>query len=742
MTTETVKSYSFSKDTITTTDDNTYAQSGIGNDTEYADQIVDMNEKTEYEIFFDLFGNVRAYRLVDSTTKFALLTEAYTSTIQNSKYVTSVAATVEAKLGDADTAEYNVTNYSTVKGNDFFTAQYVTGKNEKTGKSTYSELYTAFFTRNQDENTLSSEAKTNVAIYTESEDGLAITSADVQATDRSGRPLYYNEEGKQVTTKRVGYEVYATKYISLTKEDIKAGTWKFNGTDGGENVVVNAVHDTEFYLVTDKGITYFTDYTKVPSITGEKISAIYTVAENTSANSSDKDYWVADVVVIELENWNLNYDSIALGYWNSSRTTSTVKSIDALDNVIDGVEATLIPTAETWDDQWKSYGFYQLFSTTTEDGTITAKTIEPIISGFSTYGIYSGTINYTNKVESRGGYIVVDGNKVNTDNVPVYEIVADRSGAYVANELDITDLAAKDDIIYVMNKAKTAVSFIVRVDETTTPAKVYAVYTDIESDQAKTNAPTLTVKTNLDNAEANKTSLTEAGTITIKPNTGYEFTAATDVTVTVVGTGAAVTAPTEVENDGTLKVTVTGITANDTVVITGAATLIDYTINATALTDAGYSISNAKVNDVAADPATSVPSTAHYGDVITFTVTSTTAKGATENDYVIKAGTATVGTLKDGVSAVNADYATLDGVSEENFAVLKLALGDRLYVADDASKTNIKVATQWEESKSWFRLETEGVDPEAATATVSITVGASTITSGTTTVTVVAPSAE
>jgi hypothetical protein len=734
---ETVKTYSFAKNTITTTDGNTYEESGIGNQTKYAETLSSMSDKTEYEIFFDLFGNVRAYRLLDSTTSFALLTEAYTTNSQNGKYVSGVTATVEAKLGSADTAEYNVVNYNAKAEtpNEFFTAAYATGKNDQAGRPLYSELNTAF-------KSTSNKAKTNVAIYTESDDGLTITSTDVVATDRSGRTYYYTDGTK--TAKTVEYTaglvaVYATKSIELDEtKAITAKQWYYTGKS--ENV--NAVHDTEYYIVdVETGrISYFTDYANVPDIAADKIKAAYAVAENTNADKNSKDYWVADVIVIEVANWQNSYESVSLAYYTTQRTSDTVRSVNALDNVASDVAVTIVPKTQTWLEGFtKGYGFYTTYNTTTtEDGEITVGSLSPISGNYNSYGIYAGTIDYMNEVAQRGDYIVVDGEKVVVYNVPVYSVTTNGRGVTNAEQLDINeDLAAGDKIIYVKNKAQNAVSFIIKVTGYTAPDAVSAFLNDTaglwkaisDEQNQKTEAakPTLTIKSTVENATIDPTSLkmTADGTITIKPDTGYEFTAATDVTVTLAGSGATVTAPTKVETDGSLKITVADITANDTVVITGKATGKTANISSTALTTAlsGATISGAQINGEDAADTSAIPTTAKVGDVITFTITDTTDNGATNNGAQIMATGIddAVGTLADGVTAADAVFTKVAVSDATDFAVQKALHPDNLYTyTSDDSTSATKVASDAEYSAGnyyWYKSSDE-VAAKAATATV------------------------
>ena len=60
-------------------------------------------------------------------------------------------------------------------------------------------------------------------------------------------------------------------------------------------------------------ITYFVGYDNVPEIKAEDIIAAYAVAKNTESDSNKKDYWVADVIVIEVDNYDKAYESISLG---------------------------------------------------------------------------------------------------------------------------------------------------------------------------------------------------------------------------------------------------------------------------------------------------------------------------------------------------------------------------------------------------------------------------------------------
>ena len=59
---------------------------------------------------------------------------------------------------------------------------------------------------------------------------------------------------------------------------------------------------------------------------------MYAVATNTNANRDDKTYWVADVIVIEVEKFDSRYESISLIYSNNTKISGDVKYLQALDN--------------------------------------------------------------------------------------------------------------------------------------------------------------------------------------------------------------------------------------------------------------------------------------------------------------------------------------------------------------------------------------------------------------------------
>jgi hypothetical protein len=497
----TVKTVSFKNDTITTTDGDTYGQSGIGNDTGYAEYVRYMDDDVEYNLYFDKYGYVRAYSIVEGESAYALLTELYYTNQNNSKYLKQNTPVVELTAGAEATAEYVVLNSrdnefdgttdrgTTVKG--IHNANYLVRATASLALANNSEF---LWTESE-----SSYSISNVAKYVLTDDGVKITTAAKYAYNKAGEQLYYQADGSKAAKPATDDPVYAVNYIQLSSTtDIAKGARQYT-TASGNNDHVNAVHATEYYLINNATgkISYFTDYTNVPKIDADNINAIYAVAENTTADSSSKDYWVADVIVIEVKKLDQAYDSISLAYYNPSKTSGDVKYLDTLNNKVDDVETQVVPGTEGWSGQFISYGFYELYNTEEKsEGVLSAASIDLIEKGdYNKHGIYAGTIDRINAINSRGGYIeVYNGKKsviVDTYNVPIYSI--ERNTASLVNAKDVEE---GDQIIYVMNG--TSVAYIVDLGSKTNAnidadSYVSTIYTDIMAEQTTPAGATYTV---------------------------------------------------------------------------------------------------------------------------------------------------------------------------------------------------------------------------------------------------------
>ena len=452
--TKTVEKYAFKTDEITTTDGETYGQSFIGNWTPMQQNLTAMDEKTEYLMHLDHFGYVRAYELPGGT-KYALVTELYYTNTQNGNLQQNWPMNVELTIGEEDTREYNLSNASsnafialdnwTAISNRVITANYenwlqpaiehlgVASFNGNPGVDreipNFSDNYSSSnWPKNQllvhdfrgaaplngsTEFNYGTEdvpvvSYTNVAVVSVDGDDATIQTAAQRKLDQNGRWITDPNSG-------ISYDV---DYIQLSTADIDAKSVRYAiGGDAAyqaaNNYYVNAVHDTEYYIAYNGGVYYAKDYVNFPGLKEEDhaIRAAYAVARDTSADNADKPYWVADVIVYEVVNWDDSAKSnIALAYYDRSRTTGQTYMLNTLNNKTEDPMIDVVPENVNWWGEYAGWGFYDLYNTSIneEDGTMTARKLEPITEDFSDNGIYAGVITREVYVANGGAYIDVN----------------------------------------------------------------------------------------------------------------------------------------------------------------------------------------------------------------------------------------------------------------------------------------------------------------------------------------------
>ena len=480
--TKTVNVYNWRDDVITTTDGDSYGQSAMGNATDMQGLLKTMDEKTAYIMYFDHFGFVRAYKL-PGETQYALITELYASNNFNGNIVRSTPMTVELTVGDADTTEYALNNNST---SEFIALDYWTMSNSAIGTYDYKNWLqpaiahlgvtrtnygpvraTPTFTGNSYQfwpswrqvvrggivtgttstGLLSEEfnygvqnigvnnaAQSNVASYTNvgivnlSDNAATVTGAAQLRLNQAGGLTYWDTNNSGILGDAGDQVRYAVDYVQLSTDDVvaKQTMYAVNARYGNwSNSFVNATHETEFYIVYDGGVHYFKDYVNMPDLTAvaNNIHAAYAVARDTAADNANAPYWVADVIVYEVKNWNDDSrTSIALAYFNQSRTTGDTQLLKVLSNVTGGPEVDLIPAPLTWGADRGSFGdfsgywFYQVWNgSDVADGQMTARRITKIPEknadgtdrNYDEYGIRVGTVTRVNLNAELGGYITV-----------------------------------------------------------------------------------------------------------------------------------------------------------------------------------------------------------------------------------------------------------------------------------------------------------------------------------------------
>ena len=616
--TDKIDTKNFRNITVTTEGGETYGQSGIANRTGMDQLIMNMNAGTEYIMYKDRFGFVRAYALAQGT-QYALLTEMYPTSGQNWNYVNTSKAIAEVKIGEEAVTEYEVadgtknvffsnsawtsrdqyfnTNYNYLQpaiahlGNPNGTPGYFEGKVQMSltnlpvtryiewnrrvsemqntagdapaagdyGVFDYGKVnYVASSTTNPtgpvaidgDEGTAEhSFSFTNVATYILNDDVVSLGSATKLAITQDGEQIYYlasrigvdgsktwqskwideqlkngsartedqlavdfqdlvdgtNKGGQNGTNRIDFYPVYAVDYVQLTAQEVKAGTrhYEINGDyitkyNASSNGYVDATVNTEFYVVMAGNILYKVGYDELPNIKAENIRAAYAVAKNTTMAEDRRDYWVADVIVFEVDGLTNAYQSISLMYYNPWETvTSGIRYVQSLNNewtalqpdYEDQAKMDIVPASVTgsnanvnWGNHsWRNgdYGFYALYDTELEtEGTLDAGNITKITENWNDHGIYAGTVQRIKGILNSSGYIDVDlkGRDRTEDdfisdewithltvrNVPIYRVSTTDAGIMVISETaDINEVKLGDELIWVYNVAERQVSFIV-----------------------------------------------------------------------------------------------------------------------------------------------------------------------------------------------------------------------------------------------------------------------------------------
>jgi hypothetical protein len=470
--------YNYKADEITATDGNTYGQSGIWNNTTMQNLLASMAPKTTYEMFLDKFGFVRAYRLPGGT-QYALVTELYYTNNAQGNMVQDWPMTVELVMPNEDGTlikkEYNLANRNTeLRG----LAAWTQITNLAQTGSYYNWLQPAIahlgvtwggmtpvrvaptlgaanltYWRNSlqkvspitalNGSTEFDYGKQNYIGATQANSGnpvptdpttsftnVAVVNIDGDnATINGAAKVRLNQKGEASNQRNAND--YAVDYIQLTRNNVAKGAVSFPVGGSAQyqqdyNRVVNADNNTQIYVVYDGGVKYFKGYANMPALNADTVGSIhaaYAVARNTTTGSGNTagnigtNYWIADVLVFEVEKWDdLSETSISLAYYtyNQNVQSATGVTIDTLNNKTDPAKVQLVPAnlawgnGSNWWDSWgynsrtgfgwntsdgTGYGFYRLYNESAPvEGVMTAAAIEKITKDFNKAGIFAGTV--------------------------------------------------------------------------------------------------------------------------------------------------------------------------------------------------------------------------------------------------------------------------------------------------------------------------------------------------------------
>lgn len=395
---------------------------------------------------------------------------------------------------------------------------------------------------------------TNIAGYSEGSDGYTLIDAED-------------------TTRRSDYDVQELDVDGDTDLDARL---LYSDVDGGR---VQTTTQTQYYLVikdidkygmfVDTVLTW-TGYANVPE---DAALATWGTAAYAVTHEGTADYDVADVVVFETFDtadhntyfvYNANNASIeyiwALGYDDEGNIVDDRMDVDELlwgNGVIE---------------------FYEIYDN--------ASAFQ-ISEDYADHNVYAGIVSVEYDVSGKD-YIQVDDTaagflRFDPAKITIYKVVEDDIGYYNYNigVVDDWDEIKADDHMILFTDDDENVEYAIWVegsvdDDDLLINDVRDLWWSIWNDAHP--YPELTVVDNIDHVTAAPTvaysDLTETYTITVTPDTGYEFTADTLTQTWTVGNGTISSSV----NAGSIVYTVTGLDKASTLVLTGAATPIEYTI--------------------------------------------------------------------------------------------------------------------------------------------------------------------
>ena len=251
-------------------------------------------------------------------------------------------------------------------------------------------------------------ATTNIARYVVNADGTVNLSTAAQ--------LNYNANGSLSTG-------YAVDYVELdagNTNSVRKGQNVFSGkVDTSKfNSNVDAVNETEFYIVANGAVEHFVGYKNLPAVSG--IRSMYAVARNTTTDLNNKNYWVADVIVIESDTYTAQPDDylFILGradYYNntqSNRQAVGSQNLLAISSVAEDV-VRITPADLSWGIGTITPGFYKAYGVNKlDDGTYSISRLSPVTpadvndattisANTSNFKLRAGTVTKTSALNDR-----------------------------------------------------------------------------------------------------------------------------------------------------------------------------------------------------------------------------------------------------------------------------------------------------------------------------------------------------
>ena len=585
MVTETVDKKGINSKTETMTCNGTeYVQSHIGYGTAgvYEHDVTDAHTEYTYDLYLDHFGFVRLF-IESDYSAFMLLTDGYYETDRHDE-------AFRAEYWNADAAEKQEIDVVDGDADDFINV----GTNNNIGdRETWRRLIGAghfYF----DEADYDVPFITNVVAYSEGEDGYTLIAANdaTRRTDYDVQWLTADEDTDLDTELLHGYT-----YNQVTD------TWSTQNR-------IQTTTNTQYYLVirdTDRfgddfvdTVITWTGYNNVPD---EAELGDWAVAYAVTHRGEGRAYDVADVVVFETndaaahntyfvyEYNNYNLEHVwGIGYDENNEIDDQQIDVEDSDHVV--YNNGKIEFYEIYDNEY----------------------VEHIGDNYADSYIYAGNVNVVYDVADANYFQVIVANvddgylRFNPNEVTIYKLdVAD--GDYVANKVENWDDIRMYDQMILFTDNKENVEYAIWVEEDI-HADDYILaadelWGDIINDAADKAPVALSVNESLAHADAtvaytavrdtNNVITSWTATVTLDADDGYELDADALTAVLANGSRQTVVQGTGDEADN-VTITVTGLTDDDILVITGAdaaakAYNITYYVDGTerdALTPATY----------------------------------------------------------------------------------------------------------------------------------------------------------
>ena len=397
MVTETVDKKGINSKTETMTCDGTdYIQSHIGytDDTDYYYDVTDAHTEVTYDLYLDHFNYVRLFIESDYNT-FMLLTDGYFET----NYRDEAFKAYYWNVDDAEEQEIDLVDNAWV--DTFINTDDV---NNDGNRQTWRRLNDAGDVYDFDPAN-GNEYVTNIAGYSESEDGYALVPADE-------------------STRRADYDVQEIRVTNDTELDARI----LNNYAGDR---IQATTNTQYYLVVkasdrfdNEYVDYVLTWTGYANTPDEAALADDAVAYAVTHDGSSALYDVADVVVFETDP-TTDRDTYFVYTYNNwdDADDERIEFVWALGYGEDGkIVDDQVDVERDADDIYR-YGVVEFYEIT-ENGNVTY-----IGADYADYNIYAGWVSVNYEI-SGDDYIQVDDTaagilEFNPENIAIYRVTGD-----------------------------------------------------------------------------------------------------------------------------------------------------------------------------------------------------------------------------------------------------------------------------------------------------------------------------